>query len=235
MRKLSLSEILPTSTQFLSGKAQIQTRFSDYFICAQALIINTSCHGIFPRGIPISTWKHWASTLLTKAPFFFSFKKGQGKSQAYAWVLVLSIMLIPLPLKPTTLPQLHAVMSQICDRQLPSPHPMLTPPLPLLLFFHTLLPPPVLLAVPQKPSTLPTLRVVALSVPSAQKTLPKVFPWFQVPRKAQLWIGCPWPLFLKECPLLLLLPFPFFLCSTYIYYVQMYTLTGLLSCSPTRL
>lgn len=52
MRKLSLSEILPTSTQFLSGKAQIQTRLSDYFTCAQPLIINTFYHGIFPKGVP---------------------------------------------------------------------------------------------------------------------------------------------------------------------------------------
>lgn len=147
-------------------------------------------------------------------------------------------MLIPLPMKPTTLPAVTCSAPQMCDRQLPSPHPMLTPPLPLL-FFHTLCCCHLSSWLfPRRPRTLPTLRVFALTVPFAQKALPKVFAWFQVPLKTQLWIGCPWPRFLKECPLLLLLSPPpfFFVALTYIMYrcihLLIYYLAPPLDCKP---
>lgn len=137
------------------------------------------------------------STILNKSLLFISFKEGQGKPKAYGQVLgltpfaVVQPMLMPLPVRPTTLPAV--THDQTAAFSPPNSH-VTTSFLP---FFHKLLPPLVVLSIPQKGQAHSPLRVFAPVVPSARKSFPSVCTWLQVPTESSGQIGLPWPPFLK--------------------------------------
>lgn len=139
-------------------------------------------------------------------------------------------------MKATTLPAVKCSISQMCDRQLPSPHPMLTPPLPLLL--HTLLPPPVLLAVPQKAKHTPHSQGLCPVYSIRPEDSSQGLPLISSPTESSALERLSLATLSKGVPLVAVavLPLIFFVALTYIMYrcihLLAYYLAPPLDCEP---